>query len=74
MSYGEYTRSESMYCNRCEQIIRWDETDLGDIDFRGVLDKLKHHIKTDKHCNRVQKLAELFDDKTDLLGCQKFYL
>jgi hypothetical protein len=72
MSYGGYTRAESMYCNRCKQYIRWDETDLGDMNFRGVIDKLRHHQKNDKECVRIQKLAEVLDEETDLLGCQKY--
>ena len=74
MSYGGYTRSESMYCHRCRQDIVWNETDIYDsINFRGVIDKLRKHQKEDKVCLRIQKLAELLDEETDLLGCQKFF-
>ena len=72
MSYAGYTRAESMCCNRCKQYIRWNETDIGDMFFSGVMYKLKHHQENDKECVRIQKLSELFDEKTDLLGAQKY--
>lgn len=73
MSYGGYTRSERMYCHRCNQSIVWNETDIYDsMNFNGVIDKLKKHLQEDKACLRIQKFAELLDEETDLLGCQKY--
>lgn len=74
MSYRESTRSESTYCTRCKQYVRWCETDPDDDAFSGVVDKLVYHIKNDKACLRVQNLAELLNEETDLLGCLKHYL
>lgn len=69
-----YSRSESTYCVRCKQDVRWSDSDPNDDKFSGVMDKLVHHIKNDKSCLRVQNLAEILGEETDLLGCLKHYL
>lgn len=73
MSYGGYTRREKAVCNRCKKDIVWDDGDMVDsILYSSVMDKLKKHQQEDKACLRIQKLAELLDEETDLLGCQKY--
>jgi hypothetical protein len=69
-----YSRSESTYCVRCKQFVRWSDNDPDDDRFSGGIDKLVHHIKNDKVCLRVQNLAEILGEETDLLGCLKHYL
>ena len=69
-----YSRSESTYCVRCKQFVRWCDNDPEDDRFSGVIDKLVYHIKNDKACLRVQNLAEILGEETDLLGCLKHYL
>ena len=57
-----YSRSESTYCVRCNQFVRWSDNDPDDDKFSGVIDKLVHHIKNDKVCLRVQNLAEILGE------------
>jgi hypothetical protein len=69
-----YSRSESAYCVRCKQYVRWSDNDPEDDKFSGGIDKLVYHIKNDKVCLRIQNLAEILGEETDLLGCLKYYL
>lgn len=69
-----YSRSESTYCLRCKQYVRWSDSVPEDDKFSGVIHKLIHHIKNDKVCLRIQNLAEILGEETDLLGCLKHYL
>jgi hypothetical protein len=66
-----YSRSESTYCVRCKQFVRWSDNDPEDDKFSGGIDKLVYHIKNDKVCLRIQNLAEILGEETDLLGCLK---
>ena len=71
---SQTTTTYGTSCNRCGQSVKWSHTDKADEEFSGLWNKLAHHIKNDKACLRVQKLAELFDEETDLLGAQKYFI
>lgn len=73
MSHGGYTRREKTVCNRCKKDIVWDDDVMVDsILYSSVIDKLKKHQEEDKACLRIQKINEVLDEETDLLGCQKY--
>lgn len=71
MIYPDNTvTSAHITCNRCKKDIIW----RSDEDTGGPWNTLRNHLKNDIECIRIQKLAEIFDEKTDLLGCQKFFI
>ncbi len=60
MNYDNIKISQSTPCPICKEMMRWSEIDediTGDDKFRGVMDKLKHHLNNG--CMRDSKLREL---------------
>lgn len=55
--------TQSTTCQECNCEIRWTDDDE---KFRGVIDKLIHHIKNDSQCLRERKLKEIFGTKEKL--------
>lgn len=62
MSYGGYSKKQTICCDICKKLITWDEKSLDDISFWNVSDKLRYHQKTDKACLRSKKIEELLDE------------